>query len=66
MEDYEKHIFDVSQSRKVGYPISYCGEDISGIFYYQDAEHAVQSLKNFDSIIPCEKCKQKLIEILQK
>jgi len=64
MKDHEKHVLDTRTSNNKGLKLSYCGKDISMEFHFQDAEHCLNTIKSGSYLLPCPKCKQRIIEII--
>jgi hypothetical protein len=66
MKEFEKHIKSERMSNENGYPISYCGERLSGLWYFENAEHYLAERKNEGRLLPCPECKKIIFDLLNK
>ena len=59
----EKHVISTQNGTK----ISYCGKKLNSLDWaFQDAEHAISTIKIGSHIEVCEDCKKEIIKILEK
>jgi len=64
MKDYEKHVRSERLSNEHGHAMAYCGERITMEFHFVNAEHALSNAQANGRLIPCRKCKKRMIELL--
>lgn len=64
MGEYIKHIMNQVDSNINGKIVSYCGIDITNEWAFQGVDHAVSSNKEGSRFLPCKKCVNKIIKIL--
>ena len=60
------HIKDILLSQEKNTDTSYCNKVISGLFFFQDATHAICNAQNKGSLLICPECKDKIINILNE
>lgn len=67
LKEYEAHITDHITSVQMGgdCAVAYCGIMIQG-FAYVDASHAIADRQRNGRMLPCPKCRDKIIELLKR
>ena len=63
MKEFEKHVIDTHNSAGKP-PKSYCGEDVSMMWCFQDAEHMLNNYKSQGRLLPCPKCKKVILSLI--
>lgn len=62
----KKHIISERTSNENNSKTSYCGKKLTQFDWaFQDAEHAINSIKSGSYIEVCENCKKEIIKTLQ-
>lgn len=63
MEEYVKHVKDERTSNIQNKDITFCGEPIME-WAFTGPSHVVANIQANGRLLPCEKCKEKIIELL--
>lgn len=56
MRENQKHIIKTLYSAQAVSGVAYCGAEVSMGFAFLDAEHAFNTMKRRDRLLPCPKC----------
>jgi hypothetical protein len=66
MKSYETHICDERTSNLTKTTVSFCGELLGNEFHYTGVDHAVADRQAKGRLLPCPKCKKRIIELLNE
>jgi len=64
MEDFRKHVQDISTVEKEKKMISYCGEYIQD-FAFVGVDHLMSVMQNKGILLSCPKCRKEIINIIK-
>lgn len=65
MEDYQKHVTNTRQSELTGHRVSYCRIQLTDQDQaFLNVDHVINTLEMGGLSMPCPKCKNKIIELL--
>lgn len=65
MKEYKHHIKDEMTSNISKDTISFCGKYIDGEWFFMNVDHVIMCLQTKDRLLPCQNCKEKIINLLK-